>query len=90
MQEEPIEDEVDSPELAGVVGFRLSIVRKDKVLDVAERIWQEEEDEMIWAEKDKQEEDKAAEGTPEDSQDAAKKRAEFEKFRTQKTQSLAE
>ena len=29
MLEEPIEDEIDSPELAGVVGFRLSIVKAD-------------------------------------------------------------
>ena len=27
MTEEPIEDAIDSPELAGVVGFRLSIIR---------------------------------------------------------------
>ena len=27
--EEPVEDGVDSPELAGIIGFRLSIVRAD-------------------------------------------------------------
>ena len=31
MKEEPVEDEIDSPELAGVVGFRLSIARSDAV-----------------------------------------------------------
>lgn len=82
MQEEPIEDEVDSPELAGVAGFRLSIVRKDKLLDMSERIWYEEEDEFVLAEKDLEEEGSTG--------DAEKRRAEFEKLRTQKTGSLAE
>lgn len=35
MTEEPIEDKIDSPELAGVVGFRLSIVRADSGVDLA-------------------------------------------------------
>ena len=29
LQPEPIEDEIDSPELAGIVGFRLTIIRDD-------------------------------------------------------------
>jgi len=35
MQEEPIEDAIESPELAGVVGFRLSIVRADSGIKLA-------------------------------------------------------
>ena len=34
MTAEPIEDKVESPELAGVVGFRLSIVRADSGIDL--------------------------------------------------------
>ena len=92
MKEEPIEDEIDSPELAGVVGFRLSIVRKDKLLEISERIWQEEEEERRWKEKEQEEDEKEAGGEPVKSpaQDKAKEQAEFEKFRTQKTASLAE
>lgn len=36
MTAEPIEDEVESPELAGVVGFRLSIVRADSGIDLSQ------------------------------------------------------
>ncbi len=34
MQPEPIADKVESPELAGVVGFRLSIVPADSGIDL--------------------------------------------------------
>lgn len=33
MQNEPIENKIKSPELAGIVGFRMSIVRADSGVD---------------------------------------------------------
>ena len=35
LQPEPVEDEIDSPEMAGIVGFRLSIVKDDGLLELS-------------------------------------------------------
>ena len=35
LKEELVEDKLDSPELAGVVGFRLSLVRADSGVELA-------------------------------------------------------